>query len=142
MNNLYYGACFADPSRPDNIAAFNREGIWIEPASNDVYNGIECVRVLLKTNPVTRKPKLRIFNTCKHLIEEMRMYRWKRSKKVTDGGVLNPVAAAPTPLKRDDDTVDALRYMLYSYSMQNGGVRPFEATYKNEKKWSDAVWGR
>lgn len=142
MNSLYYGACFADPSRPDNIAAFNREGIWIEPASNDVYNGIECIRVLLKTNPVTRKPKLRIFSSCKHLIEEMRMYRWRRAKKETDGGVLNPVAAAPTPLKRNDDTVDAMRYMIYSHSMQNGGIRPFEAAYKNEKKWADAVWGR
>lgn len=140
--NPYYGACFADPSRPDNIAAFNAAGVWIEPASNDVFNGIECVRVHLKTNPVTRRPKLRIFNTCKHLIEEMRMYRWKRSKKATDGGVLNPVAAVPAPLKRDDDTVDALRYMLFSAQMQEGGTRPFEASYKPDKKWSNAVWGR
>ena len=141
IHNPYYGACFADPSRPDNIATFNSEGIWIEPASNDVFNGIEAVRVLLKVNPITRKPRIRIFDHCKHLIEEMRMYRWKRSKKVADGGVLNPVAAAPTPLKRDDDTVDALRYMIYSQLLQEGGTKPFEASYKPDKKWTNAVWG-
>ena len=132
--NPYYGACFADPSRPDNIAAFNRAGIWIEPAANDVFKGIECVRVHLKCNPITRKPKLRI-------LKEMRTYRWRRSKSATDGSVLNPVAQAPAPLKRDDDTVDALRYMLFTYETRNGGFTPMEAHYDHKKKWTKAVWG-
>ncbi len=140
--NAYYGPVFADPSRPDNIAYFNRENVWIEPAVNDVFNGIECVRVHLKCNPTTREPKIRIFRTCGHLIDEMRTYQWMRSKKPTEGGVLNPTAAKPAPLKRNDDTVDALRYMLFSYELQQGANKPSEASYKNNSEWQEAIWGR
>lgn len=139
--NPYFGSCFADPSRPDNINAFNAAGIWIEPAANHVYKGIDCVRAALKVNAATRRPKLRILGHCKHLVEEMRTYRWRRSKKESDGGTLNPASAAPAPLKRNDDTVDALRYMLYSYQCQNGGLAPWDTKRSYEHGWSRGVWG-
>ena len=63
------------------------------------------------------------------------------SKKESDGGTLNPASAAPAPLKRNDDTVDALRYMLYSYQCQNGGLAPWDAKRSYEHDWAKGVWG-
>ncbi len=112
---------FADPSRPGEINEFGQRGIPTHPASNKVYAGIDCVRSLLKVNTETGKPKLRISGqNCPHLIEELRKYRWKRGRRPTEGAFVNPAVASPIPLKRDDDTVDALRYMLYSASKQHG----------------------
>ena len=141
--NPMYGALFADPSRPDNIAAFSASGVWIEPANNDVFKGIEAVRVALKVNRTTGKPGLRILKNCNHLIDEMRTYRWRRSRKAESANLLNPTVAAPAPLKRDDDTVDALRYMIYSYNCRRGYAAPEEASYgrHGEGVWKDAVWG-
>ncbi len=138
--NPFYGALYADPSRPDNLAAFNAEGVWIEPASNDVFKGIEAVRVALKVQPPRNEPRLRISSRCVHLIDEMRTYRWRKS---TSGraGLLNPAVAAPAPLKRDDDTVDALRYLIYSYQCRAGVAAPGEATRKFKREWEGAVWG-
>lgn len=138
----FYGALFADPSRPDNIAAFNEAGIWIEPANNDVFKGIEAVRVALKIRKPENRPRLQILSSCKHLIDEMRKYRWRRSRTgSSSGAILNPTVAAPAPLKRDDDTVDALRYMIYSQQCRQGIAEPSEATYKSKSQWRGAVWG-
>ena len=138
----FYGALFADPSRPDNIAAFNERGFWIEPANNDVFKGIEAVRVALKVKKPENKPGLHILSSCKHLIDEMRKYRWRRSRSSSSSGsLLNPQVAAPAPLKRDDDTVDALRYMIYSYNCRQGISEPTEASYKSQSPWHGAVWG-
>lgn len=141
VNYPNYGALYADPSRPDNIAEFRRAGFWIEPAANDVFKGIECVRVALKLHAPDNKPKLRILKSCRHLIDEMRKYRWRRSRK-GDGNLLNPTVAAPAPLKREDDTVDAMRYMLYSYHSRFRNVEePVHATYQPKREWRSAVWG-
>lgn len=139
--NPHYGALFADPSRPDNIAAFSAAGVWIEPANNDVYRGIEAVRVALKYDKRKERAGIRIHKNCVHLIDEMRTYRWRRSKKAESANLLNPAVAAPAPLKRDDDTADALRYMIYSYNCRQGVAEPSEATRKNEHQWQGAVWG-
>lgn len=139
--NPFYGALFADPSRPDNIAAFNASGVWVEPANNDVYKGIECVRVALKVRPPENKPRLRILKNCVHLIDEMRTYRWRRSRSSGANAYLNPTVAAPVPLKRDDDTVDALRYLLYSHQCRQGVGKPSEAKRRAVKEWTNAVWG-
>lgn len=139
--NPHYGALFADPSRPDNIAAFSAAGIWIEPANNDVYRGIEAVRVALKYDRLRERAGIRIHRNCNHLIEEMRTYRWRRSRKAESANLLNPSVAAPAPLKRDDDTVDALRYLIYSYNCRNGVASPGEATRRNDQQWQHAVWG-
>lgn len=140
--NPMYGALFADPSRPDNIAMFSSAGIWIEPANNDVYKGIEAVRVALKVNPLRQRAGLRIFKTCVHLIDEMRTYRWRRSKRADSANMLNPTVAAPAPLKRDDDTVDALRYLIYSYNCRRGYGSPDSMRKGNNgNEWKQAVWG-
>lgn len=112
---------FADPSRPGEINEFNQRGIVTMPASNDIFKGIDCTRSLLKSRP-NGGPKLRICRRCKHLIQEMRKYRWKRGRKPTEGTLLNPAVALPVPLKRDDDTVDAQRYMIYSAERGRGAA--------------------
>lgn len=116
-----YGYNFADPSRPGEINEFNFYGIPTAPANNRVYEGIDTIRSLLKLRPPKNQPMLFISRKCKHLIEELRKYRWLKGKKSTSGQmVLNPKVAAPQPLKRDDDSVDWLRYMIHSAEKQRG----------------------
>jgi hypothetical protein len=119
---------FCDPSRPDSLAGFSQYGIRTSPAANAVHKGIDCIRSLLKINPFTEKPRIFIHKRCKHLIEEIRKYRWMRGRRDTSGRLLNPKVAAPAPLKRDDDTVDALRYMVYSAERQRG-IQPGSGSY-------------
>lgn len=117
----FYRETYADPSRPGEINAFNRAGIVVMPGANDVFKGIDCVRSLLKVSPATGKPRLYIHSRCKHLIEEMRKYRWRKGKKPASGA-MNPAAGKPIPLKRDDDTADAMRYLIYSTERGRGAV--------------------
>jgi len=120
-DHVFYRQTFADPSRPDMHNEFAKYGIPTMYAINDVYKGIECVRRHLKVRPSTNRPGLRIHARCKHTIEEMRKYRWVKTRKASEYGSSNvgPVAR-PIPLKRDDDTVDSLRYLLISVASQQG----------------------
>jgi len=45
---------------------------------------------------------------------------WRRGSASAGRTVLNLTVLNPTPLKKDDDCVDALRYMLYSESDRRG----------------------
>jgi|GEM_PF-1161753 len=113
-----FGYTYGDPSRPGEMRSFTAYGIQMAPASNDFYEGVNCVRSLLKVNPHTGKPKLYIHPRCIHLIEELRKYRWKQSG--ADTGRLNPEVAKPVPLKKDDDVADALRYLVFSPTRSSG----------------------
>ncbi|HEV3345418.1 MAG TPA: hypothetical protein VG125_33880 [Pirellulales bacterium] len=141
----HYGPLFADPSRPGEINAFNMgfeqtatmpacPSIATQPASNAVFEGINLVRSLLKVNPATGEPRLYICKErCPHLIDELRKYRWLKGRKPAGGAILNPKVAQPVPLKRDDDCVDALRYLIKSATGYEGATpdsmryRAFEA---------------
>lgn len=112
----FHGMNYADPSRPGSIVEFSYRGIPTAPASNAVYEGINHVRSLFKIQPHTDPPAPRLY-IAKHIVEgleQLRKYRWKPGKKNVGGGGLTPAAAAPVPLKREDDFPDALRYLLYS----------------------------
>lgn len=121
---INYGLNFCDPSRPGNINEWTQYGVPSGPAVNDVYDGINEIRRLLKVNDVTGKPKIFIAKRCSHLIEEMRKYRWRRAKRAIEGNLLNPAAAKPEPLKRDDDCVDAMRYLIKTYGRFRSGQSP------------------
>jgi phage terminase large subunit-like protein len=112
-----YGENYADPSRPGEINAFNQWGITTSPASNDVYKGIDIVRSRLKINPMTGKSRLYFHERCKHAIEEHRKYRWLRKKP---NSLWTTAAARPVPLKKDDDTADAVRYLIASVERGRG----------------------
>lgn len=110
-NSAYYGATYCDPSRPDLINLFSANGIICQPARNDVQLGIECVRRHLKIVEGMQEPLFFVDPVrCPKLARQMRTYRWERS---TGMGV-NPRVANPRPLKRDDDCVDAARYLCLS----------------------------
>lgn len=118
----YHGMTYADPSRPGEINEFNFRGIPTQQAANNIFKGIECVRELLQPSPTTGKPRLFIHERCKHLIQEFRKYRWVKSRRPVEGVLLNPKAPRPEPLKRDDDTIDALRYLLFSDHQGRGAT--------------------
>ena len=111
-----FGMSYADPSRPMLIGMFNRLGITTSRAKNAVHESIEYIRRLLKINESTGQPSIFIHkNNCPELARQLRTYRWLRST----GKGINPRAPRPEPLKRNDDLVDALRYMVYSEAMMN-----------------------
>jgi hypothetical protein len=112
-----YGENYADPSRPGEINAFNLWGIPTSPASNDVYKGIDLVRSRLKVNPLTGKARLYFSQRCKHCTEEHRKYRWARKRP---NSLWTTAAAKPIPLKKDDDTADAVRYLIASVERGRG----------------------
>lgn len=117
-NNPWYRDTYADPSRPDLIRLFSAAGIPITGAYNNVYDGIEAVRKHLKKHEGIDEPMLFIDrDRCPKLARQMSTYRWEQSS----GMGVNPKAARPVPLKRDDDAVDALRYLIATDTIQGQG---------------------
>lgn len=128
-----YGLNYADPSRPGELNTWNAYGIPTAPASNAVYPGILHVRDLLKVQPTINSPRLLISSRCVHLISEFRKYRWRRGFRPGGAPALNPTAAKPEPLKKDDDTCDAARYLVYSSDHQSGDT-PTSAAHSGERQ--------
>lgn len=113
--NPNYGTTYADPSRPDLMRAFSRH-MSIMAANNSVHEGIESVRVALKVWEDGYPGLIIDGERCPNLVRQLRGYRWLQSPKTG----LNPRAAKPEPLKRDDDCPDALRYLLHSERRTGG----------------------
>ncbi len=125
-----WGEAYADPSRPDLINLWRQEGFPVMPTAgatgSRVLESIETVRSLLNQQ-VAGRPKILISSRCRHLVEEMRKYRWKpRSERALRTAGDPPLQ----PLKKDDDTVDALRYMIHSVEKQRGQP-PGSADYQH-----------
>ncbi len=81
------------------------------PANNEVANGIDRIKQLLKQdNPKTRRPRLSFFDTCENVIEQMAQYRYE---ELTPGQEMNK-NIKESPVKKDDHAVDALRYAIMS----------------------------
>ncbi|MEO1974075.1 MAG: hypothetical protein ABGX07_21105, partial [Pirellulaceae bacterium] len=134
-----HGRSFADPSRPDYIRiasklpqyTTDREdevgSLNLSMAYNAVHEGIEHMRYLLKPQLKMYRedgtewlsPRLFIHEqNCPDLVRQIRSYRWKRSS----GTGLNPENSRPEPVKRDDDSVDSARYMVFSADRMVGGT--------------------
>ena len=127
-----WGEVFADPSRPDLINLWRQEGFPVMPTAgatgSRVLESIETIRSLLNQQ-VAGRPKLLISSRCLHLVEEMRKYRWKpRSERAVRTAGDPPLQ----PLKKDDDTVDALRYMIHSVEKQRGAP-PGSVDYRSSR---------
>jgi len=126
-----FGVTFADPSRPGLINELNARGIPTQSARNSVHPGIEHIRNMLKVLETTGQPKLFIHHkNCPILARQMRTYRWLRSS----GKGLNPQAARHEPLKKNDDTCDALRYMIFSESILNDLVPSSEKIKRKNRQ--------
>jgi len=126
-----YGECFADPSRPGEMNAFNYWGIPTSSASNDVMKGIDLVRSKLKVNPTTGKPKMHFHRRCKHCIEEHRKYRWLKTRP---NGVWTTAAPRPVPLKKGDDCCDVTRYLVSSAERGHGQTPSSTDSYSEYRR--------
>lgn len=89
---------FVDPSAVSFMAELYRAEIsGVHPADNDVKSGLQLVASALATD------RLRVHASCKGLRDEFPTYAW--DPKAANRGV-------EQPLKKDDHSVDALRYGL------------------------------
>lgn len=83
---------YPDPSGKQEIEELSALGVNTEKANNDVNMGIERVNARVKTR------RLKVFRSCKNLIDEFETYHWMKDKD--------------KPAKENDHCLDALRYMI------------------------------
>lgn len=110
---------FADPSRPDAIEEYRRNGIRIVGANNAVEDGIAAVASKLhirKTVDGAEFAQLFVDPACKNTIREFGLYRRKRDPRNADR-VLDEV------MDRDDHAMDSARYAILSYFGSPGAER-------------------
>lgn len=93
---------YIDPSAEAFQIELNRRGLHTVHANNDVDNGIQMMTSEMK------KGNLYVCSECTNTIREIESYVWdsKASEKGYD-----------EPLKKDDHTVDALRYAIASHKV-------------------------
>lgn len=97
-------------------------GIPVRNAHKTVQAGISRVAGALHVNPITKRPRLRILNTARNLIRELRVYQWKQAPNGTD------FLDEPAP-GQDDHAADSLRYAAmalrtYDYVEQQRSLAP------------------
>ena len=97
-------AIYVDPSAANFKLDLHRLGMHAMDANNDVLNGIQKVCSDMNTG------KLSVCSECTNLIREIEGYVWdpKEAKKGYDA-----------PLKRDDHSVDALRYAVATHKISS-----------------------
>lgn len=95
---------------------YEDNGIDLLDAQKDVSAGINRVAEYFKAG------KIKIFNTCHNLIEELRRYHWSEERE-TVSGVLEP-----KPYKSKDHLCDCLRYLIMS--RPDGGVKTVKKPFK------------
>lgn len=112
--DVFYG----DPARPENLRMFREAGLPIEPALNAVHPGIQAVAKAMHVDEDALAAgevatRFQVLDSCRVLIEELRSYHWDEKK------------AKEEVVKVMDDTVDALRYALYTAEQrEDGGRKP------------------
>jgi PBSX family phage terminase large subunit len=112
---------YIDPSAEAFQLELRRKGMHVVHANNDVENGIQ-----LTTNEM-KKGNLFILSECTNTIREIEGYVW--DSKAADRGW-------DEPLKKDDHSVDALRYALASHK-----VSVYDP-YKEERASKDYMQNR
>ncbi len=81
---------------------YTDNGIFARPAEHDVNAGINRVGEYFKNN------KIKIFDTCKHLIWELERYHWIEPRETIKGEM------KPEPYKMNDHLTDSIRYLIMS----------------------------
>lgn len=118
-----------DPAAKNNLmtgenieAEFNRQGIYLSRANNNVQYGIDQIhrRLQRKTAEGEPRPALKITRNCKRLIWEIGRYRIKETADQSFAVV-----------KQDDHAVDAMRYMACERAWIAAG----------DKKPKSGFWG-
>jgi phage terminase large subunit-like protein len=108
---------------PTDAREMAEHGVPSRPAVKDVDAGIETIQSLLfprrhlaNGDWPNGRPRLHIAKRCKNLLRELPMYRWKEATDKQD--------AKREPVKKDDHSVDDLRYIVHSekpYDPRPGG---------------------
>jgi PBSX family phage terminase large subunit len=93
---------YIDPSAEAFQLELRRRGIHATHANNDVENGIQIMTSEMK------KGNLFVMQECENVIREIESYVW--DPKAADRGY-------DEPLKKDDHSIDALRYCLASHKV-------------------------
>ena len=96
---------YADPSEPEYIAACQKAGLPVIPATNDVLPGIEAVSSAIKGG-MTVDP------SCTGLLDELPNYTWAPDRATGN--------LKEAPIKVGDDACDGLRYAVMGLTA--GGV--------------------
>lgn len=84
-----------------DMSEFQRHGIFPLAGQTDVEPGINAVKEKLRDHT------LYIHGSCRNLINEFRLYRWKDAPNSEE-------EIRPVPIKQDDHALDALRYIIMS----------------------------
>lgn len=115
---LIVRAVYCDSARPDLIDALRKKGWNCVEADKDVELGLAKVDEYMNINPLTNKPKWTCANHLTWIGEQIEGYVWQEIRN--SEGQFKQV-----PVKKDDDSVDALRYFLYSYNKPTQPQRRF-----------------
>jgi len=103
-----FRSTYADYADPQAMAKFGRLGIPCSSPDKAVNLGIESVSRKFKGGE--GKPELFIFRNCKKTIEQIKSYQWEKVNK----NAMNLKPKSDQPLKYNDDTCDALRYVIHT----------------------------
>jgi len=121
-----------DKARPDLIDLMASKGLPITPAparANSVAVGIQLLgEKLMPRERLVGLPKPKMFFTsnCKHTIRQFENYKYKEKPKE---GAMNE-----NPIKDEDDTVDAIRYVALYYKF---GLNKQTDKIKAMPKWDE-----
>jgi len=96
---------YADGSRPEIIEHLNRLDIPAVGADKAVFDGLMTVKQLINTQKLYVDAE-----ACPMAIREFDSYVWDKKNKVKE-----------IPIKLNDDSMDAIRYLCYSDLLKNGG---------------------
>lgn len=99
---------YCGPDRPENIHIFVKAGLPVRGASNAVWEGIQVVAKFVHVDKREKMAKLFVLDTVKQVQEEIVFYHWKEGTQEVN---------KEEPEKIDDDTMDALRYAIYSHEL-------------------------
>jgi len=100
-----YVCNIADPENAEDRNELRKAGIKTKVARKDISLGIECVQSKFKVKE-NGKPSLFIVDACRHTQREVSSYHYPTGTSSKD--------PKDTPVQKDDHTVDALRYAIYT----------------------------
>lgn len=97
---------YCDTANPEGIRHLKRAGLKAVGAVKDVLAGIQCVSTYMHVDQDTEEPRMYVLDDLRTTIDELVYYHWKTGK---DGG-----AGREEPEKVNDNTCDAVRYLIYT----------------------------
>lgn len=94
---------YPDPAEPDRIMEMMNANINVREVNKDIIAGIDRVRELFK------QKRIKIHPSCENLIYELETYHYPDDKFGLNSN--------EKPVKENDHALDALRYVLFSNSL-------------------------